>query len=223
MAHPPAREYEFEAQPGLPEKLPAGEHIVWQGAPDPWQLALHALHVRKLALYFAAMMGLQAIHASGDGRPVLASLALSGSFAVVALLILGAIAWMAARTTLYTLTNKRIVMRIGIVLTVSYNLPLKQIAGAAFKPLSAGFGEIALALKGSDRIAWVHLWPHARAWHLRRPQPTLRCLPQAQAVAEQVQQAWLAQNPGVQAELGQAPAMPSPVHGLHPAAEPSAL
>lgn len=202
MAHEHPREYEFEAQPGLPEKLPAGERIVWQGAPDPWQLAIHALHVRKLALYFGAMLALQALQAGADGRSLAAALALSGTLAGVALLILGAIAWMAARTTMYTLTDKRIVMRIGIVLTVSYNLPLKQIAGASFKPLSGGFGEIALALKGSDRIAWVHLWPHARAWHLRKPQPTLRCLPDAQAVAELVQQAWLAQNPGVQAQLG---------------------
>lgn len=211
-----AHEYEFEAQPGLPEKLPAGERIVWQGAPDPWQLAIHALHVRKLSLYFGAMIALQAIHASAEGRPLAASLALSGALAAVALLTLGAIAWMAARTAMYTLTDKRIVMRIGIVLTVSYNLPLKQIAGASFKPLSGGFGEIALTLKGSDRIAWVHLWPHARAWHLRRTQPTLRCLPDAQAVAERVQQVWLAQNPGVQAQLG-AQAEPAHRPGLHTA------
>ena len=33
----------------------------------------------------------------------------------------------AARTTLYTLTDRRVVMRIGIVLTVAYNLPLVRI------------------------------------------------------------------------------------------------
>ena len=36
-------------------------------------------------------------------------------------------AWLSARTTMYTLTNKRVVMRIGIVLTVSFNLPLRAI------------------------------------------------------------------------------------------------
>lgn len=206
-------EYEFEAQPGLPERLPAGERIVWQGAPDAWQLALHALHVRKLALYFALMLAVQASVSEASGRDLAASLALSGTLALVALVTLGAIAWLAARTTLYTLTNKRIVMRIGIVLTVSYNLPLSQIAGASLKPLADGFGEVALALKGSDRIAWVHLWPHARPWHLRRPQPTLRCLAQAESVGALVQQAWLAQNPGVAAELG-APAAETAVHPL---------
>lgn len=216
-----AHEHEFEAAPGLPEKLPAGERIVWQGAPDPWQLALHALHVRKLAVYFAAMIALQAAVADSGGQALSASLALSATLALVALGTLGAIAWMAARTSMYTLTDKRIVMRIGIVLTVSYNLPLTQIAGASFRPLSGGFGEIALALKGGDRIAWVHLWPHARAWHLRRPQPTLRCLPEAQAVATLIQQTWLARHPGVNAELGAAQVQPA-APSMRPAAAQTA-
>lgn len=212
-------EHEFEAAPGLPEKLPAGERILWQGAPDAWQLAVQALHVRKLALYFALIIALQAATAQGGSLPSgLASLALSLTLALVALGLLGGIAWLSARTTMYTLTNKRIVMRIGIVLTVSYNLPLKQVASASFRPLSGGFGEIALALKGSDRIAWVHLWPHARPWHLRRPQPMLRCLPEAQAVGTLIQQTWLDLHPGVAADLGQpqAPAAPAtPSHSLH--------
>ncbi len=210
-------EHEFEAQPGLPERLPAGERIVWQGAPDAWQLALHALHVRKLAVYFAAMLAVQASVSGAQGQDLAASLALSATLALVALGTLGAIAWLAARSTMYTLTNKRIVMRIGIVLTVSYNLPLSKLAGASLAPLSDGFGEVALALKGGDRIAWVHLWPHARPWHLRRPQPMLRCLPQAQAVGALIQQAWLAQNPGVPAELGTV--RPEPATGLNNAPE----
>jgi hypothetical protein len=210
-------EHEFEASPGLPEKLPAGERVLWQGAPDWWQLAVHALHVRKLAVYFTAMIGVQAAVARTEGQALAASLALSTALALLALGLLTAIAWMSARTTMYTLTSRRIVMRIGIVLTVSYNLPLKQIAGASLKPLSSGFGEVALALKGSDRIAWVHLWPHARPWHLRRPQPVLRCLAQAQSVGERIQNAWLAQNPGTQAELGQAPVPRPASHRLQAA------
>jgi hypothetical protein len=33
-------EHEFEAQLGLPEKLPKGESILWQGAPDFKAVAL---------------------------------------------------------------------------------------------------------------------------------------------------------------------------------------
>ncbi len=190
-------EHEFEAAPGLPEKLPAGERILWQGAPDWWQLAVHALHVRQLAIYFLAMLGVQAAFLVADQQPLAAPLLLSVVLAAVALSLLAATAWFAARTTLYTLTNQRLVMRVGIVLTLTFNLPLRQIAGAAIKPLAAGFGDIALDLKSPNRIAWVHLWPHARPWALRQPQPALRCVPDAQTVAALIQHSWLSANPGM--------------------------
>jgi len=204
-------EHEFEAAPGLPEKLPAGEHILWQGAPDWRQLALHAFHVRKLAIYFALMLAAQAAFLQADQQPLIAPLTLSASLALIALGLLAATAWFSARTTLYTLTNRRVVMRVGIVLTLSFNLPLRQIAGASLKPHAAGFGDIALSLQGSGRIAWAHLWPHARPWAVRQPQPSLRCIPEAQALGTLIQQTWQAANPGVQLRApDQAPADSNP-------------
>jgi hypothetical protein len=80
------------------------------------------------------------------------------------------------------------------VLTVTYNLPLRQIDGANLLPLKAGSGEISLALRGDTRIAVLHLWPHARPWHYTRPQPMLRCLADAEAVAARLTQAWAEAN-----------------------------
>jgi hypothetical protein len=211
-------EHEFEAAPGLPEKLPANEHILWQGAPDWWQLAVHALHVRKLAFYFAGMMAVQAVFLLADGQPLVASLALSGGLATVALGLLALTAWMSARTSLYTLTNRRVVMRVGIVLTLTFNLPLRQIAGASFKAQGVDCGDIALALKGSDRIAWVHLWPHARPWALRRPEPTLRCVPGAQALGALIERTWKEANPGVSLAVNAQDTAPASVSHHHPAA-----
>jgi hypothetical protein len=211
----PHHEHEFEAAPGLPEPLPRGERLIWQGSPDWVPLAIHAFHVRKLAIYFAAMLGVQAVYLSGDPQAaLLRPLLTSAVMASLALLLLGATAWFAARTTLYTLTDRRIVMRIGVVLTLTLNLPLRQIAGASFKPLAGGHGDVALALAGRDRIAYLNLWPHARPWQLKNPQPSLRCLPGAAAVGERIQQAWLAANPQVAARVGAAApaATARPVH-----------
>ncbi|WP_084383268.1 photosynthetic complex putative assembly protein PuhB [Hydrogenophaga flava] len=214
-------EHEFEAAPGLPEPLPRGERLIWQGSPDWVPLAIHAFHVRKLAIYFAGMLGLQALYLSGDPQAALLKpLLTSAVMAALALLLLGATAWFAARTTLYTLTDRRIVMRIGVVLTLTLNLPLRQIAGASFKPLAGGHGDIALSLAGKDRIAFLNLWPHARAWQLKNPQPSLRCLPGAAAVGERIQQAWLAANPQVQAQVGAAE--PAPLTPVAPVAMPNA-
>ena len=60
-------EHEWEAAPGLPEPLPKGEKILWQGAPHWWMLAVHAFHVRKVAIYFGLMLAWQAISLRADG------------------------------------------------------------------------------------------------------------------------------------------------------------
>lgn len=213
-------EHEFEAAPGLPEPLPRGERLLWQGSPDFRTLAIHAFHVRKLALYFAAMLGLQWLYLLGEpNAALLRPLLTSAGMALLALALLTTIAWFAARTTLYTLTDRRIVMRIGIVLTLTFNLPLRQVAGAALKPQAAGHGDIALTLAGNDRIAWLNLWPHARPWQLKNPQPSLRCLPEAATVGARIQQAWSALHPDANAVLGDAiptsePARAPREHGI---------
>lgn len=213
-------EHEFEAAPGLPEPLPRGERLLWQGSPDFRTLAIHAFHVRKLALYFAAMLGLQWLYLLGEpNAALLRPLLTSAGMALLALALLTTIAWFAARTTLYTLTDRRIVMRIGIVLTLTFNLPLRQVAGAALKPQAAGHGDIVLTLAGNDRIAWLNLWPHARPWQLKNPQPSLRCLPEAATVGARIQQAWSALHPDANAVLGDAiptsePARAPREHGI---------
>jgi hypothetical protein len=134
----------------------------------------------------------------------------AASLYALALGLLAGTAWMSARSTLYTLTNKRVVMRIGIVLTLTFNLPFKRIAGAALKPYAGGQGDIALALYPEDRIGWAHLWPHQRAWHVTHPQPTLRCLPAGAQVGEQLLQLWRAERAGE--HLPSRDAAPTPLH-----------
>jgi hypothetical protein len=54
-----------------------------------------------------------------------------------------------------------------------------------------GFGDITLALKGADRIGWVHLWPSVRPWRIAKPEPTLRSVADVQMVAEKLRDAWV--------------------------------
>ncbi len=186
-------EHELEAAPGLPEPLPPGERLLWQGRPDWRLLARDAFHVNAIGTYFALMIVLQALlswQAADSLTANLLPLLTSAALAMVAIGLLLLAAWLSARTTLYTLTSKRVVMRIGIVLTISFNLPLRWIAAAHLKPGRHDSGDIALELKGSDRIAYLHLWPHARPWYLRKPQPSLRCLPNAAHAAALLHQAW---------------------------------
>lgn len=180
-------EHETEPVEGLPEPLPAGEQILWQGSPRWQTLARRAFHTRKLAVYFGLLLVWRGasllIGGSSLGQAGIA-VAWLLPLAAAAIGALSLLAWLIGRTTVYTVTNERVVMRIGIVLTITLNIPFRSIETAGLLTYADGTGDIPLTLAGSDRIAIIHLWPHARPWHLKRPEPMMRAIPDAARVGE---------------------------------------
>ena len=171
-------DYAFEPVRGLPARLPEGERLLWQGAPSWWRLAVHAFHVRKVAIYFA-LVAVWQVWSAGNASP-LPWLALA---AVASIAILTGLAWLYARTPVYTLTSKRVVIRSGLALPVTLNLPLSMIDKASLRRHGRGpAGSIALEIIRPDRVAWLVLWPNVRPWTLNHPQPFLRALDDADVV-----------------------------------------
>jgi hypothetical protein len=170
--------YEYEPIRGLPGLLPPGESILWQGAPEWKRLALTAFHVRGVLLYFGVILA----WALAAGASVTGLVATLGA-AVGAVAVLGFIAWLSARSTVYTLTNRRLVFRVGIALPTCINVPLKIIGTAGLRTHPDGTGDMPLELLGPTRLGWMMLWPHARPWHLSSPQPMLRAVPDAERIA----------------------------------------
>ncbi len=192
-----APEHEFEASHGLPAALPKGERIIWQGSPDVKSLAMHAFHVPTLAAYFALLLVLRGALAISDGvgmAEAFRSVALLAPLAFIGVGLVALLAWLVARSAVYTLTNRRVVMRIGVVLNITFNLPLKTIGSAGLKLHNDGTGDIPLTLTTEDNIAYPHLWPHARPWQLRRTQPMLRCVPHAARVGQLLAEAAATEN-----------------------------
>jgi hypothetical protein len=186
-------EHEFEPEHGLPEALPKDERVLWRGSPDWRALAVRAFHARKLAIYFGLMLLLRgAATLSSGGTVAQAGMAMLWllPLAVIGVGIVISLARLSARTAVFTVTDRRVVMRVGIVLTVTFNLPYRCIQNADLRLDRSGTGDIALALKGSDRIAYLHLWPFARPWRVARPEPMLRAIPDAAVVARQLSTAW---------------------------------
>ena len=185
-------EHEFEPVRGLPEPLPRGESILWQGGPRWTVLARQAFHATPIAIYFGVLLAWRALHAAQSGETwsqAAVPIALLALLAAVALGLLLLLAWFASSTAMYTVTNKRVVMRIGIVLTVSYNLPFRAIEAAGLRVNRDGTGDINLLLTPENKIAWLNLWPHVRPWRVKRPEPVLRALPEAARVAAILSQA----------------------------------
>jgi hypothetical protein len=206
-------EHEFEPQHGLPERLPAGEHILWQGSPDFGAMARRVFHIRKVAFYFAFLLVAHAANllwSGSSGMQTLMSLRWLLPLALFGVASVAMLAWMTAKTTVYTLTDKRIVMRVGIVLTVTFNLPLKTLTSAGLLRHSDGFGDITLSLGSQDRIAWLQLWPSVRPWRFTKPEPMLRAIANAQAVSDQLSAAWSA----VKGQAAQAETAASDTSGI---------
>ena len=201
-------EHEIEPIRGLPGNLPPGEQILWQGAPRPLGLARSAYHARSVAIYFGLLTAVALGLAIAHGSPLLGTLITAG-LGLVAVALLCGMAWLSARASVYTLTSRRLVLRVGVALPTCVNLPLSRVAAV---DLSAG-GDIALRLTDAPPLGWVALWPHARPWRLSRPEPMLRALPDAPAVAAQIARACLAAAPN--GRMAAAPvASPAPARAL---------
>jgi hypothetical protein len=158
-------------------------------------MAVQVFHLRSLGIYFALMLSLQVSYLSGQGADwSFKPLALTTCMVVLTLGALSGWAWWSAKTCLYTITNKRVVMRVGVVYSLTFNFPLKQIISAHELHRNHGTSDLSLTLKAEDRIGWLHLWPHTRPWIINQPEPTLRCINNGVQCAEILKGAWLEAN-----------------------------
>jgi hypothetical protein len=180
-------EHAFEPIRGLPEDLPEGEVILWQGAPVPASLAIRAFHLKALAAYFGLLAAWRGGALAMDGAPAIEAVA--GAAWLVLLgaaagLICGLFGYFAARTTVYTITNRRLVFRVGVALPLTLNIPFRAIHSAGVRVHGDGTGDIVLSLTPPHKIAYLMLWPHARPWRFSRPEPMLRSLKDPAVVAQ---------------------------------------
>ena len=205
-------EHDFEPVRGLPGALPAGERLIWQGSPRWTRLACQAFHVRAVAAYLGMMLAWRTAGAIGAGtdpvRAIANALAVA-PLAAAAVGLLAGYAWLTARTTVYTLTSRRIVLRVGVALPKAINLPFGIVESGALKAFADGSGDVAVTLKAPNKLAFAHIWPHARPWRVAAPQPTLRAIPDAARVARLLAGAMEAEV-GVQVVTPGAPSIAAP-------------
>lgn len=160
--------------------LPAGETILWRGKPDWRFLAIDAFHAPLIALYFGLIGTWQLVAALHDGARLSAALlAASGVVfpAIVALSLVSLLAWLSARATVFTLTDRRVVMRYGMALPALINIPLGNIEAMRMRKGFGGTGDVAFTLPRKGRLAFHQLWPYARPWRLFPADPMLRAVP----------------------------------------------
>jgi len=179
-------DFKFEPVHGLPEALPADEYILWQGAPDPLRLAIEAWKMRWIIGYFA-FLAFWRVGVSAATVPFTEALSHALPFVIlpaIACAIVYIMATVQARSTVYTLTNKRAAMRIGAALTMTLNLPYVCIGNAAVKTRKNGNGTLSFELIDDTRVSYLMTWPHTRPWAFAPAQPSFRCIKDAASVAQ---------------------------------------
>jgi hypothetical protein len=174
---------------GVGEPLPAGETLLWEGRPDLSAIAFRVLHLRLLVVYWGVVAaGFVAFGLAGGkgGGALAADLAW---LVVVGLLgsgILFLFATAIRRSTTYALTDRRVVIRLGMAFPSVLNLPLHRIDAVDYRPTGARHGEVVLSPAGGEQVGWLYLWPHAQPRAFRNPKPAFRALSGAEEVGRMV-------------------------------------
>ncbi|MEO0323597.1 MAG: photosynthetic complex putative assembly protein PuhB [Myxococcota bacterium] len=174
---------DFEPVHGLPKRLPPGEEVLWQGRPSWRSLAQQVFRLRWLTFYFALLVVARIAVAVGENQGELGGQHVGHMIVLFGgcLALLAFIGWLHAQVTVYTITNRRIVMRIGVALSLHLNLPFKRLAAADLTLRKPGDGDVVLRLTEPESVRWMMLWPHARGVVAARP--ALRSLREPEKVA----------------------------------------
>ncbi len=175
-----------------PEGMGREERIVWQGAPDWRSLALRSLRMREVAAYFLLIMAWRFGTEIATGNGLEAAFSSAGWPFALGLPVLGFLALYArlvARSTLYTVTTERLVMRIGVALPMTVTVPLSLVQSMDLRLNPDRTGDITISVLPEQRLSYIVLWPHARPWRIGRPEASLRAVPDAQAISTAISRA----------------------------------
>ena len=179
-------EYEYEPIIGLPSELPEGEQVLWQSSPTWDSMARRVFQLHAASLYFLVLISAHAIYRIMDGASLsvlTGTLAWQSGLALSVLVILAFMAKLYSDSTLYTITNRRLIIRSGVALPMIINLPLAKVESAGLRRLRDGTGDITFLPVEGTKVYWLMLWPHVRPLSFRRVQPLLRGIEDPDVVA----------------------------------------
>ena len=162
------------------------ERTLWTGRPTLSGTFWHIFRGRWVVLYLLVLLLFRvadALATGGGAASLVGAVTSVGVLALVLLALLLVFARLTAAASSYTITDRRIVIQLGVALPMTIDLPLTLIDRADLSRQRDGSGDIVLTLRPSERVSYVVLWPHVRPFRWLRVQPTLRALPDADAAA----------------------------------------
>ena len=159
--------------------------MLWQRSPVWQAYGRRVFHIYKIALYFLIIITWVAGSAllSSGLADALRSMMWTVPPALAVIAILSLLAWLYGRTTVYTFTNKRVIVQSGLAFTTAINLPFSKLQSADMKTFADDSGDIQLSMTG-PRILYTMIWPNCRLFAVKRPLPMLWAVPEPQQAAQ---------------------------------------
>lgn len=172
-------------------RLPAGERVLWTGAPDRRALARWLLRERWVMLFVLVSFSIGAAdalqHTDGAIRRLIGVATLSTALALIAIVSVRVMAWQLARSSQYVITDRRLYFNIGIVMRADANIPYSSVEDIDLRERRDGSGDLMITLTDAQEIPWLLLFPHM-TWRggKQRGRPTFRALREPKAAADAV-------------------------------------
>jgi len=176
---------------GEVSRLPAGERVLWRGAPEQRALARYFLRERWFLAFVLGSFTLGAAealqHDVGPVQRLVGVATLSFILAVIAVVTIRWFSWRLAKTSSYVITDKRVYFNIGIVLRADANIPFSSVEGIDLRRRSDGSADLMITLSDAQEIPWLLLFPHM-TWRSSggRGRPTFRGLREPEAAANAI-------------------------------------
>ena len=175
----------FEAPKNILDAIPNGESILWKGRPSLWGFSWNLFGLKWITLYLSmlSIVSVARFFASDfytafyvDFLPFF----LSGIFASIILIGLAATQ---TYSTVYIITENRVIIKTGAALSFLISMPFKKIKEVNLQKRGASIGTISFELLSEKRVPYISCWPSVRPWKFKRTQPAFSCVGSVDEVA----------------------------------------
>mgnify|MGYP001395706820 FL=1 len=191
----------FEVHKNILDAIPEGESILWKGKPSFWGFSWYFFGLKLLAFYliilsvvFAARLTVTDFFTAFvvDFLPFL----LSG---ILTSCILMALAKIQSQSSVYIITENRVIIKSGAALSFLISMPFKKIKAVNLQKRKGSLGTISFELNSGKRVPYISCWPSVRPWRFKKTEPAFSCIENVDEVATILRKSVMAGRVSLQA------------------------
>ena len=160
----------FEAPKNILDAIPDGESILWKGKPSLWGFSWNLFGLKWIAayLFILLMVSILRVFVSDFYTAFFVDFLPFFSSGVFASIILFGLAAVQTFSTVYVITEKRVIIKTGAALSFLISMPFKKIKGINLQKRRGSIGTISFELFSEKRVPYTSCWPSVRPWKFKK-------------------------------------------------------